>query len=65
MNVDKVGQKEIQFSDWDVDMIRVDAQVGVETVRWLFEPLAIGALQRNRLEQDDLNKVQSPNLSNK
>ena len=33
MNVDKVGQKEIELSDRDVDMIRVDAQVGVKTVR--------------------------------
>ena len=64
MNVDKVGQKEIQFSDWDVDVVRVDAESWMKAVRRLFEPLAVCALQGYGLEQDHLDQVETPNLRN-
>ena len=34
----------------------------MQTVGGLFQPLAIGWLQWNRFEQDDLDQVEAPNL---
>ena len=60
--IDVVGKKEIQFSDWDVDVVWVDAESRMKAVWRLFKPLTVGALQWNCLEQDDLNQVQTPDL---
>jgi len=57
VNVDKVGEEEIELSDWDVDVVGIDAEIWVKTIGRLLQSLAIGALQRNSLEQDHLDKI--------
>ncbi len=57
VNVDKVGEEEIKLSDWDVDVVGIDAEIWVKTIGRLLQSLAIGALQRNSLEQDHLDKI--------
>ncbi len=50
MGVDEVGEEEVQFPHGDVDMVGVDTEAGVETVRGLFQPLPICTLQGHSLE---------------
>lgn len=62
--VDEVGQVQVQLSNGDVDVVRIDAESRMETVGRLFQPFAVGALQRNGFEQDDHHQIKSPNLKN-
>ncbi len=57
MSVDVVGEEEVELSDRHVDVVRVDAQSGMEAVRRLFQPLPVGAFQWNCLEQDYLDQI--------
>lgn len=43
-------------------MVRIDAQAGTGAEAGLLEPFAVGAFQRNRLEQDHHHQIQTPNL---
>ena len=61
--IDVVGEEEVELSDWDVDVVWVDAEAGMKTIRRLFQSLAVRALQGNGLEQDHLDQVQTPHLN--
>lgn len=61
--VDEVGQVQVQLSNGDVDVVWVNAESRMETVGRLFQPFAVGALQRNGFEQDDHHQIKSPNLN--
>lgn len=63
MRVDKVGKEEIQLPDAHVDVIRIYAQVGMQTIRRLLQPLAVCRFQRNGFEKDHLDQIQSPDLN--
>ena len=62
MRVDVVCEEQVEFSDRHVDVVRVDTQSRMETVRGLLKPLPIGALQGYSLEQDNLDQVKTPDL---
>ena len=62
MRVDKVGKEEVQLTHGYVDVVGVDAQVGMQTIRRLLQPLAVCRFQRNGFEEDHLDQIQSPNL---
>ena len=62
MGVDVVGQEEVELPDGDVDVVRVDAEGGVEAVWRLLKSLPVGGLKRDCLEEDDLDKVEPPDL---
>ena len=42
MRVDKVGKEEVQLTHGYIDVVRVDAQVGMQTIGRLLQPFAIG-----------------------
>ena len=58
----KVGEVKIEFSDGDVDVVRVDTEAWLSTFRSLFQSLPVRRLQRNRLEEDHHYQIQSPYL---
>ena len=60
--IDVVGEEEVELPDADVDVVRVDAETRVQTIGRLFQALTVCALQWHRFEQDNLDKVQSPDL---
>ena len=63
MNVNKVSEEEVELSDRDVDVVGVDAEIWMKTIRRLLQSLAVRALQGNGLEQDHLDQVQTPHLN--
>ena len=65
MRVDKVGKEEVQLTHGYVDVVGVDAQVGMQTIRRLLQPLTVRRFKRNRFEQDHLDQVQPPDLVTK
>ena len=42
MWVDKVGKEEVQLTHGYIDVVRVDAQVGMQTIGRLLQPFTIG-----------------------
>ena len=62
VGVDVVGQEEVELPDGDVDVVRVDTEGGVEAVWRLLKSLPVGGLKRDCLEEDDLDKVEPPDL---
>lgn len=60
--MNKVRQIKVEFSDGHVDVVRIDAERRVDTVGRLFQPLAVGALQRNGAKQDHHHQIQPPHL---
>ena len=62
MGADVVGEEEVELPDGDVDVVRVDTEAGVQTVRGLLQPLPVCALQGNSFKQDHLNQVKAPHL---
>merc|ERR1712123_1093 len=62
MGVDKVCKEQIKLPDRDINMVGVDTETRMETIRRLLQPLSVSALQRDCLEQDHLHQVQSPHL---
>ena len=60
--IDVVGEEEIELSDGDVDVVGIDTESRMKTIRRLLQPLTVRALQRNGLEQDHLNQIKSPDL---
>ena len=42
MWVDKVGKEEVQLTHGYIDVVRVDAQVGMQTIGGLLQPFTIG-----------------------
>ena len=62
MRVDKVGKEEVQLTHGYVDVVGVDAQVGMQTIRRLLQPLAVCRFQRNGFEEDQWDQIQSPYL---
>ena len=62
MRVDKVGKEEVQLTHGYVDVVGVDAQVGMQTIRRLLQPLTVCRFQRNGFEEDHLDQIQSPDL---
>ena len=64
MRVDKVGKEEVQLTHGYVDVVGVDAQVGMQTIRRLLQPLTVCRFQRNGFEEDHLDQIQSPDLVN-
>lgn len=53
---------EVEFSDWDIDVVGVDTEVGVKTVTRLLKSLSISWFQRHCFEEDDHDQIQSPYL---
>ena len=64
MRVDKVGKEEVQLTHGYINVVRVDAQVGMQTIRRLLQPLTVCRFQRNGFEEDHLDQIQSPDLVN-
>lgn len=60
--VNKVGQVQIQFANGHVYVIRIHAQPRFGALGILLQPLAIRALQWNRLEQDHHDEIKAPHL---
>jgi len=58
----EVGEVEVEFSDGDVDVVRVDTERRVDAVDGLLQPLAVSALQRHSSEQYHHHQVQTPHL---
>ena len=62
VSVDVVGEEKVKLPDGDVDVVGVDAEGGVEAVWGFLQPLPVRRLEGNRLEEDDLDEVESPDL---
>ena len=62
MRVDKVGKEEVQLTHGYINVVRVDAQVGMQTIRRLLQPFTIRRFKWYCFEQDYLDQVESPNL---
>ena len=60
--VNEVGQIEVELSDGDAHVLRVDAQRRLNAVGRLLQPLAVGALQRNGVKQYHHHEVEPPHL---
>ena len=60
--MNEVSQVEVEFSDGDVDVMRIDAERRMNAVRRLLQPLSVGALQRNGAKQDHHHQVEPPDL---
>ncbi len=65
MNVNKVGEEEVKLPDGDVDVVGVDTEVWMKTIRRFLQSLTVGALQGYGLEQDHLDQVKTPDLRRK
>ena len=50
MGADVISEEEIQLPDGDVDVVRIDAETRMETVRRLLQSLPVCTLQRNSFE---------------
>ena len=55
MGADVVCEEEVKFPDGDVDVVRIDTETRMETVRRLLQSLPVCALQRNSFEQYNLD----------
>ena len=55
MGADVVCEEKVQFPDGDVDVVRIDTETRMETVRRLLQSLPVCALQRNSFEQNNLD----------
>lgn len=60
--VDKVGQVEVELFNGDSDVMWLDTQAMVGALGGFDEPLAVRALQRAALKQDDHDQVEPPHL---
>ena len=58
----EVSEVEVQFTHRDADVVWVNTEVGMHTAACLLQPLPIGALQRNGLEENHHDKVEPPHL---
>ena len=61
-SIDVVCEEEVQLPDGDIDVIRIDTETRVKTVRRLLQSFPVCTLQRNPLEQDDLHQIKPPHL---
>ena len=60
--VNEVSEIEIQFSDGYVDMMRINTERRMDAVRRLFQPLSVGAFQRDGAEQYHHDEVEPPDF---
>ena len=58
----EVCEVEVEFTHSDANVVRVDAQVWVGTLRRLGKAFAVSALQWYRPEEDDHDEIESPHL---
>jgi len=58
----EVCEVEVQFAYRDAYVVWVDAEVGVHAAARLLQPLPVGALQRDGLEENHHDKVKPPHL---
>lgn len=62
MRKDVCCEIEIQLTNRDIDVVRIDTEVGMEAKVGLFESLAVRGLQWNCFEEDDHDEVQAPDF---
>ncbi len=57
VSIHKVSEEEVELLDGDIDVVRVDAEAGVEAVRRLLQPLAVSRLEWDGLEVFPLGRL--------
>ena len=55
MCADVVSEEEVELPDGDVDVVRIDTETRMKTVRRLLQSLPVCTLQRNSFEQYNLD----------
>ena len=53
--IDVVSEEEVKLPDGDVDVVRIDTETRMKTVRRLLQSLPVCTLQRNSFEQYNLD----------
>lgn len=64
MHMYEIGEIQVKLTDGHVDVVGIYAKPRMQALGRLLQPLAVGALQRDRLEQDHHDQIEPPNLQN-